>query len=111
MFGVPQGSIIFLSNLFYVYNNLDYASYADDTTPNACRQNYAEAIEILEPTINNIFAWFKNNELVANSGKSHFFVSSYEKISQKILSSTVEFGPCEELLGSQLTVNLRFINI
>ena len=53
MFGVPQGSILgpisvinFLSDLFYIYNNLDYASYADGITPYICRQNYAEAIEI-----------------------------------------------------------------
>ena len=49
----PQGSILgpisvinFLSDLFYIYNDLDYASYADGITPYICRQNYAEAIEI-----------------------------------------------------------------
>ena len=64
---------------------MDYASYADDTTPDVCRKNYAEVIEFLEPSISSIFAWFKNNGLVANSGKSHFLVSPYEKISLKIL--------------------------
>ena len=66
LFGVPQGSILgpiiliyFLSYLFYIYNDLDYANYADDTTPYVYGQNYAEAIEFLEPTINNIFAWLK----------------------------------------------------
>ena len=94
LFGVPQGFILgpilfilFLSDLFYINSDLDYASYADDTTPYVCRQNYAEAIEFLEPTINNIFLWFKNNGLVANSGKSHFLVSPYEKISLKIPGS------------------------
>ena len=98
--GVPQGSIlgpilfiIFLSDLFYIYNDLEYATYADDTTPYVCRQNYVEDIEFLEPTINNIFAWFKNNGIVPNSGKSHFLISPYEKI------------------GVNLTVNLHFINI
>ena len=69
---------------------MDYASYDDDTTRYVCRQNYAEAIEFLESTISNIFAWFKNSGLVANSSKSHFLVSSYEKISLKILGSTIE---------------------
>ena len=53
--------IIFLSDMFYICYNLEYASFADDTTPYVCRQNYAE------PTINNIFALFKNNGLIANS--------------------------------------------
>ena len=57
------------------------------------------AIEFLEPTINNIFAWFKNNGLVANSGKRHFLVIPYEKISLKILGSTIDSSPPEELLG------------
>ena len=81
---------------------------AGDTTPYVCRENYAEAIEFLEPTINNIFAWFKNNGLVANSGISHFLVSAYEKISLKILGSTVEYSPCEELLGITVDSELTF---
>ena len=52
LFGDLQGSIlgpilfiIFLSNLLYIYNNLDYESYADDTTPYVYKQKYAEAME------------------------------------------------------------------
>ena len=37
-----------------------------------------------------------NIGLVANSGKSHFLISSYEKISLKVLGSTVESSPCEK---------------
>ena len=115
LFGVPQGSIlvpilfiIFLSDLFYIYNDLDYANYADDTTTYVCRQNYAEAIEFLEPTINNIFAWLKKNGLLENSGKSHFLVNPYEKISLKILGSTIESSPSEELLGITIDSELTF---
>ena len=75
MFNILFGIIIFLPDLFYIYNDLYYTSYADDTTPYICRQNYAEAIKFFEVTINSIFAWFKQNKLVANSGKSHFFIS------------------------------------
>ena len=115
LFGVPQGSIsglilliIFLSDQFYIYNDLDYPSYADDTTSQVCRQNYAEAIEFLEPTINNIFSWFKNNGVAANSGKSYFLVSLYEKIGLKILGSTVESSPSDELFGITIDSELTF---
>ena len=122
LFGVSQGSIlgpilfiIFLADLFYIYNRLDYASYADDTTPYACRQNCAEAPEFLESTISNIFAWLKNNGLVAKSDKSHILVSPYEKISLKILGSNVESSPCEELLeitiDSELTFHKHIISL
>ena len=48
----------------------------------------------------------KKNGLLANSGKSHFLVSPYEKISLKILGSTIESSPSEELLG--ITIDSEF---
>ena len=50
----------------------------------------------------------KNNGLLANSGKSHFWGSLYEKIRLKILGSTVELSPCEDLLGITSDSELTF---
>ena len=53
--------------------------------------------------------------LVANSGKSHFLVSPYEKIRLKILGCTVDSGPSEELLritiDSELTFNKHITSL
>ena len=50
----------------------------------------------------------QKNGLVANPGKSHFLVSPYEKISLKILGSTIESSPSEELLGITIDSELTF---
>ena len=47
-------------------------------------------LHFLEPTNSNIFTWFKHNAFVVNSGKSHFLISLYDKISLNKLDFTVE---------------------
>ena len=48
--GVAQGSIlgrilfIFLADLFFINNDTDFASYADDTTPYVCGQEFSEVV-------------------------------------------------------------------
>ena len=85
LFGVTQGSIlrpillnIFLSDLFLVVQNVDFASYADGKTIYGAGNNTDEAIFSLQESSKKLFKWFADNQMKANEDKCHLIVSTNE---------------------------------
>ena len=84
-YGVPQGSIlgpllfnIHLCDLFYFLDDLDIASYEDDTTQYTVKENKESVINGLETSSQKLFKWFENNFMKANSDKNHLLLSCNE---------------------------------
>ena len=84
LFGVPQEPIlgliliiISIADLFFISNDIEFANYGDDTTHYVCGENFSKVINILESNVTNVyvFKWFHENDLMANSSKSHSLVS------------------------------------
>ena len=78
LFGVPQGSIlgpilfnIFLSDLFLVVQNIDFAVYADDNTIYDTGDNIDEVIFSFQESSKKLFKWFADNQMKANEDKCH----------------------------------------
>ena len=83
MLGVSQGSIlgsflfnIFLCDLFFIMNNTDFASYADDNAPYTIGHGIEDVIQRHKATLKNLFQWFSNNKMQVDTYKRHFICSS-----------------------------------
>ena len=61
----------------------------------------------MESKVTNVFTWFHENGLIANSSKSHS-ISPYRTKSIQIQSSCIKASSSEELLGIKINSNLTF---
>ena len=114
-YGVPQGSIlgpllfnIRLCDFFHFLEDLDIASYADDTTIYAVKENKESVINALEASSLPLFTWFNNNFMKANSDKSHILLSCSEPSTALIDGSSIESNTKEKLLGITTDRDLKF---
>ena len=97
LFGVPQGSIlgpllfnIFLCDLFFIMNDIEFASYADDNTPYIVGNDVQDVILKLQNASCTLFQWFKVNQLKANADKCHFICSSNDNSSLIVANKMIQ---------------------
>ena len=69
---------IFLSDLFLVVQNVDFASYADDNTIYDTGDKIDEVIFSLQESSKKLFKWFPDNQIKTNEDKCHLIVSTNE---------------------------------
>ena len=115
LFGVPQGSIfgplmlnIFICDLFFITNGIDFASYADDNTPFIIGEGIDDVIFKLQNASKTLFQWFYDNQMKAKPDKCHFICSSNEKLNIVIEDQTISNSNCEKHLGVLLDSKLTF---
>ena len=96
LFGVPQGSIlgpllfkIFVSDLFSVLSDVEFASYADHNTPYVVKNNIRSVFKSLENTSVELFEWFSDNEMKANRDKCHFITSESKDLVIKVENNQI----------------------
>ena len=62
----------------------------------------------MESNIINVFKWFHEIGLMADSSKSHFLISPYETKYLQIQNSCIKASSSEELLGIKTDSDLAF---
>ena len=87
---VPQGWIlvpllfnIFSTDLSFIIEDTDIASYADDNTPYVSADKIDGVIKSLEEASKILFKWFNDNLMKINSGKCHSLVSTNNNVKIK----------------------------
>ena len=95
-------------DIFYILSNYDIASYADDNTPYVTCETMESLIESLEKIPEEIFKWFKNNEMQANADKCHVLISTDQKLHVNIGTLQIENSKCGKLLGVDIDSKLSF---
>ena len=115
IFGVQQESVlgpllfnIFLSGLFFIIEDTEIASYADDNTPRVIADNIDGIIKSLEEASELLFKWFKDNLIKINVDKCHLLVSTNNIVKIKIGNSDITYSKSEKLLGVKFGHTLSF---
>ena len=115
LFGVPQRSIlgpllfnIFLCDMLFVMNDIDFASHANGNTPYVSSDSIEDVIRILENDSIELLTWFSDKMMKANKDKCQLIVSSNEHVSMKLDNIEIENSNCERLLGVKIDSKLNF---
>ena len=113
--GVPQGSIlgpilfnIFLCDMFFMVDNIDIASYADDNTPYSVGKSQCDLEIKLQIASVKVFKWFHKNCLKANQDKCHFLSSLDINKMFSLPACILQNSNSQKLLGVTVDRMLNF---
>ena len=112
---MPQGSIlgpllfnIVLCDLFFIMNDVEFATYADDNTSFLVGDDLSDFMLKLQNASKTLFKWFNDNQIKANPDKCHFICSSTVKTSIMIENEEIRNSSCQKRLGVFFDSKLKF---
>ena len=99
---------IFLCDLFFIMDDISFASYADDNTPYTVGNDMEDVIFKLQNSAKILFQWFMDKQTKSNPDKCHFVCSTNDTVNLIIDNQIIDNSICEKLLGLKSDYELRF---
>ena len=101
---------IFLNDLFLVFKDVNFASYADDNTIYQLGRNVDDVINDLQLSAEKLFHWFSDNHMKGNTDKCHLIMSTNDTPELKVVDSLINTSTCGKLIGVKIDYKLTFDN-
>ena len=102
---------IFVSNLFLIVKDVNFASYADDNTIHQSGRTVDDdVINDLQFSAEKLFHWFSDNQMKGNTDKLHLIMSTNNRPELKIGDSLDKTSTYEKLLDLKIDYKLIFDN-
>ena len=95
---------------FFIYNDIDFASYADNNTAYCIGKTPQEVISQLEKSSKSIFECFENNGLKDSPNKCHLLLSKNDNFEANINENRISNTRFEKLLSVTFDNQLNFNN-
>ena len=115
LFGVSQGSIlgpilfsIFISDLFLLVKDVNFASYADYNTIYQSGKTLDDVMNGLQVSAKKLLKWFSDNQMKGNADKCNLIMSAENAPELQIGDSLIKKSSCEKLLGVIIDYKLTF---
>ena len=102
---------IFICDLISIVGNIDFARYADNTTPYLTGENTKEVIEALENSKNSskeLMQWFSNNQMRGNDDQYHLLTSSNKESTIFIDNNIITSSKCGKLVNVKINQKQNF---
>ena len=99
-----------MCDLFIIFEEIDFASYADDNTLFVFEATPENEVNSLESCSASLFEWFSNKQIKANLEKCHLLMNINRPAIIKISEHTISNSYCGKLLGVKIDSQLSFNN-
>ena len=88
----------------------DICNFADGNTIYSCTKSVSDVNENLQSYLKIALKWFKDNQMMADPGKSQFMILSKNTINKSIVidNKTIESSKSVKLLGLTIDNKLNF---